>query len=309
MRIVSLIPSATEIICALGARESLVGVSHECDYPLGVEGLPSCCEPKIQVDRPSGEIDQSVKTIVEQGLSVYRVLGEILKDLRPDVIVTQTQCQVCAVDEPELKAAVGEWLDYEPSIVAHNANQIRDLWSDITDTAEALAIPKGGDDLIRALQIRLQNLANAVHGHLRDKPKPRVLNVEWMDPIMIAGHWMPELVEIAGGDPMLNEPAGASRTVTLEEIAAADPEVILVQPCGFSLEQTTKQLAELTDLPGWSDLGAVRTGKVYLCDGNQYFNRPGPRLIETTEIIAEILHPDVVKLGYEGKAYVAAPMV
>ncbi len=309
MKIVSLVPSATEIVCALGARESLVGVSHECDYPIGVGALPRCCEPKVQTDRSSQEIDQSVKAIVEQGLSVYRVLGEKLQELRPDVVVTQTQCQVCAVDEPELKAAVGEWLNYTPAIVPHEANQIRDLWTDITSTAEALNRPKGGEDIVRALQTRLQNLANAVHGHTRDKEKPRVVCIEWMDPIMVAGHWMPELVEIAAGEAVLNEAAGASKTVTMAEIAAADPHVVLVQPCGYSLAETKAKFAELSAQAGWQELNAVKEGRVYLCDGNQYFNRPGPRLIDTTEIIAEILHPDVVRLGFEGTAYenVASP--
>jgi len=306
LRIVSLIPSATEIVCALGARENLVGVSHECDFPIGVEALPHCCAPKLDTGAGSQAIDREVKQIVEKGLSVYAVDAQRLRTLAPDVIVTQSQCDVCGVSESELIKAVGEWLRSDDvRVVSLHADRLRDVWRDIERVADAIGQPKAGSDLIRALTIRLQEIASAAHGARQQAAAgKKIVCIEWMEPLMAAGHWVPELVELAGGEALLATAGEGSPWIEFQQIAEADPHAILVMPCGFHLPQIQARLNELTHKEGWADLRAVRTGDVYLCNGNHFFNRPGPRLVESAEILGEIFWPDAINLGYAGAAFV-----
>ena len=232
MRIVSLIASSTEMVCALGFGESLVGRSHECDFPPWVARLPAVTAPKFPTDGTSYQIDARVQAIVAEGLSVYRVDPEALDALAPDVVVTQTQCAVCAVS--------------------------------LSDVEDALCRTVGS--------------------------RPRVAVIEWCAPLMSAGNWMPELVERAGGENLFGVSGGHSGILEWEALRAADPDVIVVSPCGFDLARTREDLPVLAALPGWSDLRAVRGGRVALADGNAYFNRPGPRLVESLAILAEIFH-------------------
>lgn len=299
-RIVSLIASATEIVCALGFEDQLVGRSHECDYPKSVRRLPVCTEPKFDPDGTSYEIDQRVKAIVQESLSVYRVDGEKLRDLEPDVIVTQAQCEVCAVSLREVERTVCAWLRSCPKLVSLTPNALADVWADIERVAEALDARDAGAELIDRLQRRMAAVAEKARS-LPDRPT--VACIEWIDPLMAAGNWMPELVEMAGGVNRFGEAGKHSPWMTWEQLCGRDPDVILVLPCGFDITRSRREMHLLMGRPEWPRLKAVRAGRVFLCDGNQYFNRPGPRLVESLEILAELLHPGALAFGHEGTGW------
>jgi iron complex transport system substrate-binding protein len=288
MRIVSLLPSATEIVCALGGRRDLVGRSHECDFPASVERLPVCTEPKVRIDGDSNEIHASVTEILRSDISVYRVHSELLRELRPDVIVTQVQCDVCAVSLRDVEASIADWMGIEPPrIVALNPATIAGVFDDIR--AVARAIGRDSDELISTMQGRIDAIARRTR---RTKSPPRMATVEWISPLMAAGNWVPELIELAGGENLFGRAGEHSPWIDIEEIADADPDVIVIFPCGFSIDRTLADMPLLTSQSVWRDLRAVRTGHIFVADGNQYFNRPGPRIVESLEILAEILHDE-----------------
>lgn len=296
MRIVSLIASATEIVCALGCEEQLVGRSHECDYPESVRRLPVCTAPKFDVSGSSYAIDQRVKAIVQEGLSVYRVDSDTLLALEPDVIVTQSQCEVCAVSEREVERVICQWLRKCPRLVSLRPNQLSDVYRDIEQVAEALGVPERGSALIEQMQRRM----SAIAAQAQPLARPTVACIEWIDPLMAAGNWMPELVELAGGVNLFGAAGKHSPWMTFEQLRQRDPEVIIVLPCGFDMARTAEEMPALTRQPGWRELRSFRDGHVFLTDGNQYFNRPGPRLAESLEILAEILHPETFRFGHDG---------
>ncbi len=297
MRIVSLIASATEIVSALGFEAELVGRSHECDFPPGVGRLPAVTEPKFPTDGTSYAIDQRVKAIVSEGLSVYRVHADALAALRPDVIVTQDQCRVCAVSLDDVEGALCAFVGARPRVVSLQPDRLADVWDDIRRVAAALGAPERGEALVASLQARMAAVADAA----RPLARVRVATIEWIDPLMAAGNWMPELVDMAGGVSLFGEAGKHSPWMTFDALAAADPDVILVTPCGFDLARTRAEMPALATAPGWTHLRAVRAGRVVLADGNQYFNRPGPRLAESLEILAEALHP-TLRYGHPGWA-------
>lgn len=299
-RIVSLIPSATEMVCALGWEEQLVGRSHECDYPPEVKRLPVCTRPKFATDGTSYEIDQRVKAIVQEALSVYRVEADLLRQLRPSHIITQTQCEVCAVRLQDVEQAVSELTASKPTIVSLKPNTLEGIWTDIQRVADALDAPARGRQLIQGLQNRIMPIAKKAQTL---DARPRVALIEWIEPLMAAGHWMPELIEMAGGVSLFGEAGKPSPWITWEQLREADPDVILVLPCGFDLPRSREEMPALTQKPGWSSLKAVRSRRVYLTDGHQYFNRPGPRLVESLEILAEVLHPAVFPFGHQGTGW------
>jgi iron complex transport system substrate-binding protein len=299
-RIVSLIASATEIVFALGFERHLVGRSHECDYPESVKRLPVCTEPKFNVEGTSYEIDQRVKAIVQESLSVYRVDGEKLRDLEPDVIVTQAQCEVCAVSLREVERTVCAWLRSCPKLVSLMPNALADVWTDIELVAEALNARETGNALIARLQDRMAAIAEKARAFSK---RPTVACIEWIDPLMAAGNWMPELVEMAGGVNLFGEAGKHSPWMTWEQLCGRDPDVILILPCGFDIARSRREMHLLTERPEWPRLKAVREGQVFLCDGNQYFNRPGPRLVESLEILAELLQPAAFAFGHAGTGW------
>jgi iron complex transport system substrate-binding protein len=301
MRVASMLASATEIVAALGFRDALVARSHECDFPIGIETLPCCTEPKIDLRGTSRDIDDRVKTVVQEGLSVYRVDGDALKALRPDVIVTQSQCEVCAVSENDLRKAVCDWLDATPRIVTLKPDSLADVWTDFQNVADALGAPARGRQLIESLQDRMASIEQKAS---RAAERPGIACIEWIDPLMAGGNWMPELVAMAGGANLFGTAGAHSPWMTWEQLKRADPEVIAVLPCGFDIARTRHEMAALTVRPDWRDLRAVRSGRVYLTDGNQYFNRPGPRIAESLEILAELLHPQHFDFGHRGKGWV-----
>ncbi|MCM0606480.1 MAG: cobalamin-binding protein [Xanthomonadaceae bacterium] len=301
MRIVSLIASSTEIVCELGLESSLVGRSHECDYPHLILSLPQTTETKFPTTGTSPEIDDLIKDIVRRGLSVYRVDEEKLKELNPDVLITQIQCEVCAVSEKDVKDALCNWLGSKPEIVALNPGGLKEIWDDIRKIAIATDVPERGEALIT----RLQNRMSAIRDKTKDlHHKPTVACIEWIEPLMSAGNWMPELVERAGGINLFGRAGIHSPYMKWEDLVAQDPEVIYVMPCGWGIERARSEMHYLTSRKEWSTLRAVRSGRVYLCDGNQYFNRPGPRVVESLEIMAETLHSDLFHFKNEGTGWV-----
>jgi iron complex transport system substrate-binding protein len=299
-RIVSLIPSGTEIVCALGCQERLVGRSHECDFPQSVTRLPVCTEPKFSPDGTSYEIDQRVRAIVQEGLSVYRVYADTLKGLHPDLIITQSHCQVCAVSLSEVEEAVANWLGWRPAIVSLEPNSLSDVWADIGRVAEALDVPERGAELVGNLKRGMAAIAERAQSL---PERPTVACIEWIDPLMAAGNWMPELVEMAGGVNLFGTAGQHSPWMPWEQLVETDPEVIFVQPCGFDIARSRQELPALTTRPEWTQLRAMRCRRVCLADGNQYFNRPGPRLADSLEILAEVLHPAVFRFGHEGSGW------
>jgi iron complex transport system substrate-binding protein len=289
-RIVSLLPSTTEIACALGFEAALVGRSHECDYPDSVVGLPVLTQAKLDVQSSSAEIDQRVKQLVSQGLSVYRVDTELLQKLEPTVILTQDQCEVCAASPRDIEVALGNWLGKSPRVVSLSPSTLEDVWNDIRRVARVLAAPQKGEDVTAAINHRIAEISKRVGGRA---DIPTVACIEWIDPLMAAGNWIPELVTLAGGRPVVGEEGVDSPWLDWEKLHAADPDVIIVMPCGFDLDRTGQELEPLRADPKWTGLRAVGEGRVYLTDGSQYFNRPGPRLIDSLEILSQILHPKI----------------
>lgn len=289
-RIVSLIASATEIVAALGYEHCLAGRSHECDYPPSVLRLPVCSEARIDVNGSSGQIDREVRLAVRQALSIYRVFTDQLEQLQPTLILTQTQCDVCAVSLKDVQAAVCDHVGSHPQVVALESMSLSDVWDDISRVAEALNDQQAGRQLIESLQQRLQTIAAA---HNSAETQPTVACIEWLQPLMCAGNWVPQLVNIAGGQAVLCESGKHSPYITWQDLRQADPDFIVLMPCGFGLQRTAAELDLLTNHPDWSKLKAVQTGQVFLSDGNHYFNRPGPRVVDSAEILSEILWPEL----------------
>jgi iron complex transport system substrate-binding protein len=299
-RIVTLLPSATEIVCALGFEDQLVGRSHECDFPRSVVRVPALTEPKFNPEGTSAEIDQRVKKIVGDALSVYRVDAAKLRELRPDVIVTQSQCEVCAVSEREVEAAVAEWVGTGPKIVSLAPYGLDDIFTDMQRVADALDAGARGVELVERMRARLAKIADKAR---EASQRPSVATIEWIDPMMAAGNWMPTLVEMAGAINLFGQAGEHSPWMKFEELAAKDPDLIFISPCGFNMDRAAQDLPTLTNRAEWNGLKAVRGHRVFMADGNQYFNRPGPRIAESLEILAEITHPELFRFGHEGHCW------
>lgn len=300
-RVVSLIASATEIVCALGGRDWLVGRSHECDFPADVATLPQLTAPKFKVEGSSADIDRRVQEIVRDGLSVYSVDGDTLKALAPDVIVTQDHCEVCAVSLSDVEAATCTWTGQPVRIVSLKPDSTADTYADIRRVADALGMHAAGEDLVGQMQRRIDTVRAQVAGRPK---KPRVAFIEWVEPLMAGGNWMPELIDAAGGHNLFGEAGKHSDWMQWDDLAAADPDVIIVAPCGYDLERCLEELPLLEAKPGWARLQAVRNGRVYFADGNAYFNRPGPRLADSAEMLAEMIHPELAAARFEGTAWI-----
>jgi iron complex transport system substrate-binding protein len=300
-QIVSLLPSATEIVCALGLFDNLVGRSHECDYPPGVERLPVLTAPRFNPEGASAEVDRRVKSILQNALSVYRVDADQLMALRPDAIVTQSQCEVCAVSERELNAALAQWMGGTgPVVVSMTAASLDGVFTDIARAASVLGVEQAGARVVASLKERIGQIAQRAAGA---KSRPSLATIEWIDPLMSGGNWMPELVEMAGGRNLFGRAGLHSPWLAFDQFVAANPDVILVSPCGFGIDRSLQELATLIRNPEWPKLSAVRSGRVFVADGNHYFNRPGPRLVESLEILAEIVHPKLFSFGHEGAGW------
>jgi iron complex transport system substrate-binding protein len=300
-RIVSLLPSATEIVAALGFESRLVGRSHECDFPQGVERLPVCTAPKIDVSGSSEEIHRDIQRLLEQALSVYRVDPARLRGLSPTHVVTQVQCEVCAVSLDDVEDALADWSPPKPRLIALSSRDLEDVFGDIERVAEALDAADRGRTLVAEMRRRMDAVRK--RASVGTSPRPRVAAIEWLSPLMAAGNWIPEMVAMAGGENLFGETGMHSPWLSWEELKASSPDVMVLFPCGFSLERVRNEVGRLAALPGWETLSAVEAGRVYLAEGNQYFNRPGPRLVESLEALAQMLHPDLFAGTLEGIAW------
>lgn len=299
-RIVSLISSATEIVHALGLLPNQAGRSHECDFPPEVAALPVCTKPTIDIHADSREIDRAVKDRVRNALSVYDVFDDVLERLQPTHIITQTQCEVCAVSLRDVERSVAMRLASKPKIVSLTPNRLADVWDDIRRVATAVGIEAHGEEVIKSLQARIGGISARAQAAAE---RPRVACIEWTEPLMAGGNWTPELIVMAGGVNLLGEAAKHSGYITWEQVLASAPDVIIVAPCGFDIPRTRAEMHWLTERLEWPSLDAVRNRRVFLADGNQYFNRPGPRLVETLRIMAEVLHPEAFEPTFEGAGW------
>jgi iron complex transport system substrate-binding protein len=282
VRVVSLLASATEIVCALGAGEMLVGRSHECDNPEWVKQLPSCSDPAFDISVSSGEIDQEVRRRLRSGEPLYQVHGDLIRDLRSDLLITQTHCEVCAVTPGDVQRSCGP----AARQLALSATSLEEVLQGILQISHALGLEERGDALIQRERGRLDSVREKSSRFRR----PSVVMLEWTDPLFAMGNWGPELVEIANGELLLGKKGEYSAAVPAEQLRDADPEYLIVAPCGFNLGRTLRERATLEKYPWWPDLQAVRNGNVAFADGNLFFNRSGMTVSKTAEIIAEILH-------------------
>lgn len=289
MRIVSLLPSATEIISALGLEDQLVGVTHECDWPASVARLPKVTRTLIPTDASSAEIDRLVRERLGTQSALYTLDLPVLESLRPDLIVTQALCDVCAVAEAEVRDAAC-MLPNLPPVVNLEPETLGEVLACVRQVADAVGEPQRADALVATLQARVDAVVTKAR---RVKRRPRVALLEWLDPPFSTGHWNPELVRLAGGQDMLGREGARSRTLRWDEVIASRPEVVLISCCGFTTERALQDVPLLNAVPGWNDTPAARGGRVWVTDGASYFSRPGPRLVDSLELLAHVVHPDV----------------
>ncbi len=281
-RVVSLLPSATEILFAIGAGEYVVGVTHECDFPPEALALPRLTSSALPAAGSPAQIDRHVRRSLHAGSSLYNLDGALLEQLKPDLIVTQELCEVCAVSYA-IVARAARRLATDPRMISLEPSSFEDVFSTILTLGDLTGRAAGARELVSSLRARVQALAERPVAR-----RPQVLVLEWTDPPMSGGHWTPELVELAGATPVLANPGKNSVVLTWDQIAAADPDEIVIAPCGFDLEHTQQAINELQPLEPWRALRAVREGRVHAVDGNAYVNRPGPRLVDTIEIFAKL---------------------
>ena len=302
-KIVTLIPSATEIVAFLGQKNSIVGRSHECDYPKDLNNIIKLTSPKINVDGTSGEIDKQINVILENSLSVYKVDVPKLRELNPDYIITQAHCEVCAVSFSEVENIVSKNLNKNTKIISLQPNTLNDVFNDIKRVAKELNIENEiNNRLIKNLDERVEKIKEL---SFKQEKKPLIACIEWIDPLMIAGNWIPEMVEIAGGRNILGKPGNDSHWIKFKEIINQNPEIIIFLPCGFNIDKTKDEVENLlSQNDEWKKLKAFKNKKIFIADGNQFFNRPGPRLIESLEIFAEIINPNLYNFNHKGIGWI-----
>ena len=285
MRIASLLPSVTEILFAIGAGDDVVGVTHECDFPSAARLLPQLTSSAIDHDGQTCDaIDRHIRAAVHSGSSIYRLDEALLADLSPDLVVTQELCEVCAVSYSQVEVAVRRLSGSTP-VLSLEPNTLEDICRTIETVGEAVGTPDRAREVAEALRVRIASVqALAV-----PQPRPRMVCIEWTDPIMAGGHWVPEMVRLAGGEDPLGTVGSPSAYVSWEHVISVDPEILVLMPCGYGLEQTLAVVDDITSRPGFTSLSCARTGRVVAVDGSSYFNRPGPRIVDGLEILAAIV--------------------
>ncbi len=297
-KIVSLLPSATEILAALGLSDFIVGRSHECDYPANLQTRPICTAARLNTQKPSAQIDADVQTLLRSALSIYDINLDVLAQLQPTHIVTQDQCDVCAVNFALVEAAVASLSHPQPQIISLQPGTLADVWADIQRVADQLGVD--AQPVLAQLRTRIEACQQKTRA-IPVSDRPSVAAIEWIDPLMGSGNWIPELVELAGGHNLFGTVGQHSPYLAWETLMAADPDIIIVMPCGFDLPRTHQEMQTAwAAQPQWQQLRAVQQQQLYLTDGNAYFNRPGPRLVDSLEILAEILHPTLFDAQYKG---------
>jgi iron complex transport system substrate-binding protein len=292
MRIVSLLPSATEIICQVGLAEHLVGVSHECDYPLFVKELPNVTGSLIPKNASSIEIDEAVRKQLNSEKALYHIDMDVLKALKPDFIVTQSLCEVCAVAEDEVLDAICE-LPNKAKIINLEPMTLEDVFDTLLLVGEETNFKQQSVDAVIQLKKRVELVFDKTEKYIPSDLRPELVFLEWLDPPFNAGHWTPELIEYAGGISLLSNKHKPSTTLSWDSIVKVDPEVLFVACCGYDLKRTLEDMSILSRKDEWSTMKSVKQNNVYLTDGNAYFSRPGPRLVDGLEIMAHALHPDI----------------
>lgn len=302
LRIVSLLPSATEIVAALGLTDALVGRSHECDYPPEIQDRPVCTQARINSEKSSALIHEDVNSLLQSALSIYDIKLDVLEKLKPTHILTQDQCDVCAVSVAEVEKAVAQMTDSHPQIISLQPKHLKDVWADIQKVKQAM----GADSptVLKDLESRVK-IVEQKTSKVLDTERPNVACIEWTDPLMVGSNWIPELVKIAGGNPLFSVEGQPSHQLKWESLLTANPALIIFMPCGFDLNRTRQEATLFVQKysEDWQNLQAVKTGRVYITDGNAFFNRPGPRLADSLEILAEIVHPEIFDYGYQHKAW------
>ncbi|MEM7250395.1 MAG: ABC transporter substrate-binding protein [Pseudomonadota bacterium] len=300
-RTVALLPAASEIVCALGAQDALVGRSHECDYPTSLSALPICTASRLPEQGSSRAIDTEVKRILQDGLSLYRVDAEQLRRLAPDVVITQTQCEVCAVSLDDVENALAQWVGHRPTLVSLESNRLDEVWRTFIEVGEALGMIAAGE----ALAARAAERTEALGQHTqRLSPSLRLACIEWLDPLMSAGNWVPDLISAAGAiDAFDVTPGEHSPWLADDALRTAMPDVVVAMPCGFSMAQTEGEIETLLARLRIDAPEIIRNQRVAIVDGNQYFNRPGPRLVESVEILTEILDTNPTPKRHEDRAW------
>jgi iron complex transport system substrate-binding protein len=336
VRIVSLIPSGTEILAELGLLDVIVGRSHECDYPPEILDRPICTQARLNSDTSSGKIHDQVNNLLQSALSIYQIREiqkikcstllpritycadrsttkvehfitgkclkiDVLEKLQPTHIVTQDQCDVCAVTLADVEKAVATLTHSSPQIISLQPNVLKDLWADIERVANVFQV--NSQYLLENLEARVKIVEQKTKGLSQIEHLPNVACIEWTEPLMVAANWIPELVSLAGGKPIFGVTGQPSASLQWEMLLATNPDVIIFMPCGLDLNRTRQEAQLLAHRPDWQKIHANQSGRVYIVDGNSYFNRPGPRLIDSLEIMAEILHPEIFEYGYKGKAW------
>jgi iron complex transport system substrate-binding protein len=300
IRIVSLIPSGTEILAALGLTDAIVGRSHECDFPSQIKNLPACTQARLNSDAASGEIHDKVNDLLQSALSIYQIKTDLLGQLQPTHIVTQDQCDVCAVSFGEVENALKSLTTTSPQVISLQPDILKDVWNDIARIAEVFDVDSA--QVLENLQNRVKTIQDKTQS-LSPTEIPSIACIEWTDPLMSASNWIPELVTYAGGKPLFSSTGKPSEILKWEDFVNSNPDIIIFMPCGFDLKRTRTEANSLTQKPEWEKLQAVKNDRVYLTDGNAYFNRPGPRLADSLEILAEIIHPEIFEYGYQGKGW------
>lgn len=298
MQICSLLPSATEILYALGLGDAVVGVTHECDFPPEAAKKPPLIRPRVDPQALPAVIDRQVTELVSRGESIYSVDADLLASLAPDLIITQDLCHVCAASPDDLATALTRF-SKQPKILSLTPHSLADVWDDIRRIGEATGRRRDA----QGLAITLEQKVAAIEMKIANAPRPRVLCLEWMDPFYIGGHWVPEMVAKAGGEDVLGRSGEPSFRATSEQIADTDAEIIVVMPCGYSSGQAVAKFSFKKLPSSWDKLPAIRDRRVFAVDANSYFSRPGPRLSDGVELLAHLFHPDVVPLNVPGEAF------
>jgi|SRR5579871_2725352 iron complex transport system substrate-binding protein len=301
MRVVSLLPSATEILFALGFDREIVGVSHECDFPPRARTKTIVIHSRIDKDASPIEIDRQVREYVERGESLYAVDSEALQALAPDLIITQDLCHVCAASPDDLATALAKF-DARPEVLCLNPQDLGDVWRDILWVGEETGRGFQAERLLHDIGERLGALQERIEAApSAHEPIPRVVFLEWLQPIYVGGHWVPEMIELVGGQDVFGTKRTPSFRITMEDVIDAAPDIVLVAPCGYTAQQATEEFRGMNFPSGWHDIPAVRNGQVYALEANSYFSRPGPRLVTGLEILAKVLHPQI-KVSREAEA-------
>jgi iron complex transport system substrate-binding protein len=289
-QIVSFLPSATEIACALGLSQQLVGITHECDYPPEIMGKPVVVRSALPIEQMTqDEIDRAVAERMRAGHSLYEVDEELLQRLAPDLILTQDLCQVCAPSGTEITQALS-LLSKKPQILWLTPNSLKEIFDNVRELGEATGRAKAAEELVATGRTRLQRIEDLTSRATR---RPRVFCMEWLDPVYCSGHWVPEMVRLAGGVDALSREGADSVRIPWDEVREFGPEVLIITPCGYNLEQVVELSKKLSTYPGWSELPAVKQNQVYAVDANSYFARPGPRVVDGTELLAHLIHPEL----------------